>query len=146
MTDKSRIEGLVEAFESAAVSLRSLEVNHFSGHWAIEDAQKDLDQARAALVGEYERLEKVHRQFISDTVDRMECLPKCDSYGHEELCPVTNPMEAFRKLRAERDALRALLKEALPHIGCRITVTPSEVAVKDDLYDRIKAALKPASE
>lgn len=38
-------------------------------------------------------------QFLQDSTDDMECLPGCNSYGHEEICPVVNTAEAWRKLR-----------------------------------------------
>lgn len=59
-----------------------------------------IDGERRALLldpenGELNRL----RLFLKDTVEDMECLPECDSYGHAELCPVTNTVQAFRLLR-----------------------------------------------
>jgi len=59
---------------------------------------------------------KLHKQFMEDCSDDLECLPGCDAYGHAELCPQTNPMAAFRQLRAELKTQRELnrqLKERL---------------------------------
>jgi hypothetical protein len=51
-------------------------------------------------------------QFVQDICDdTFECLPKCDSYGHEENCPVTNPVAAFRQLIEERDTLKARIEK-----------------------------------
>lgn len=44
---------------------------------------------------------KLLRQYVDDTSDGFECLPKCDSYGHEDMCPVTNTVAAFRLLRGQ---------------------------------------------
>jgi hypothetical protein len=86
-----------------------------------KDAQVRVDgystwqDAACVLAGEVERLAndlKLSRGVVKDVFDDMECLPNCDSYGHEEECPDVNPMAAFRKLRQERDELRRLLLEA----------------------------------
>lgn len=56
------------------------------------------------------------RQYVADTSDGFECLPNCDSFGHEELCPVTNTVQAFRLLRerlADQDTVREAYCETL---------------------------------
>lgn len=72
---------------------------------------------------------EARQQFISDVSEGMECLPGCDSHGHEEGCPVADPMAAFRNLRenlqraeaqcerltvAARDAERVMAKHIYP--------------------------------
>lgn len=50
---------------------------------------------------------EIYKQYLSDTSEDMECLEGCDSYGHEDDCPVANPMAAFRKLRQWVDDLQS---------------------------------------
>ena len=50
---------------------------------------------------------EIYKQYLADTSEDMECLEGCDSYGHEDDCPVTNPMAAFRKLRQWIDDLQS---------------------------------------
>ena len=47
--------------------------------------------------GELARL----RLYLHDTSDGFECLPACDGNGHEDECPVTNVVAAFRLLRTQ---------------------------------------------
>jgi hypothetical protein len=54
-----------------------------------------------------EEAERALRAFITDTVEGMECLPKCDSYTHEEACPFANPVAAFRALRQQLSDAKA---------------------------------------
>ena len=54
-----------------------------------------------ALVDENDLLE----QCVKDTCEDMECLPSCDSYAHDECCPVANPIHAWRQLKAEVERL-----------------------------------------
>lgn len=48
----------------------------------------------------------VLKQLLKDTTDGMECLESCDSYGHDDLCPVAHPEIAWRKLREENEQLK----------------------------------------
>ena len=64
--------------------------------------QELLFPLRAPDTGELTTL----RLYLKDTSEDMECLPKCDSDGHEEFCPVTNVMAAFRLLREQLAALK----------------------------------------
>jgi hypothetical protein len=41
------------------------------------------------------------RAIVKDISDDMECAPTCNSHFHDELCPVTNPQQAWRDLRAK---------------------------------------------
>lgn len=77
-------------------------------------ARKAWQTAQAkmqARVAELEKDLKLSRAVVDDIFDDMECLPGCDSYGHETECPDVNPMAAFRKLRQERDELEAALQQ-----------------------------------
>jgi hypothetical protein len=51
----------------------------------------DLDHFARVRVA---TLEEAARIF-----DDYKCLPKCDSTGHEDLCPVANPASAIRALK-----------------------------------------------
>jgi hypothetical protein len=65
---------------------------------------------RSQLAAEKEEREKekaIHRQFVKDTVDQLECLPTCDEVGHAEMCPVCNEAEAWRILRLRLEAAEA---------------------------------------
>ena len=55
---------------------------------------------------EIERLKSSLKKFAGDVSDGFECLPNCDSYGHEELCPRTNPEAAWAQMQAELKELR----------------------------------------
>ena len=72
------------------------------GDWAISKI-RDLD-------AELQKVTASRKQFLDDCSDDMECLPECNSYGHQELCPVTNPAAAWRQLREELNQLRAMVK------------------------------------
>jgi len=70
------------------------------------------------LLGEAESLrtqlaisQQQFNQFVADTVEGMECLPDCDSEVHAELCPVTNPIKAFRSLHTQLADSRREVKE-----------------------------------
>jgi hypothetical protein len=61
-------------------------------------------------LGWQQRAETAEQRFkilAEDTSQGFECLPDCDSYGHNEQCPVANPLEAWKQLRAELAAAKA---------------------------------------
>jgi hypothetical protein len=72
---------------------------------------KKLKDKMKALEAENARL----HQFVKDTVEGFECLDTCDSYGHDDLCPVVNPVEAWRRLREENARLREAFLEYARH-------------------------------
>lgn len=101
------------------------------GHLTVSDARW--------IAGQLSKLE-THRQFMADVSEDMECPPECDSYGHRENCPVTNPMEAWRQLRSKLDHLRKALKRIeSPSIDCviegRIDVTKLRKIAMEALSD-----------
>lgn len=51
------------------------------------------------------------RQLIKDTVDGMECLETCNTYGHDERCPIAYPEYAWRILQEEKAELIKILEE-----------------------------------
>ena len=68
------------------------------------------------------------KQLIKDTVYGMECPEICDSYGHDENCPVANPEVAWRQLREENTRLRAeneLLLETIDALQPAIYIGPT---------------------
>jgi len=75
------------------------------------------------------------KQYLTDTSEDMECLERCDSYGHEEDCPVANPMAAFRKLRnrnkALEDVLRSLDEHGVNCPKCEIDILNHKKLVSD---------------
>lgn len=76
------------------------------------------------------------RQFAKDVSDDMECLDTCDSYGHDDLCPVANPVEAWRQLRQEK----AELVEALETLRNTCRGLPSKRKTWGDLVDACQKA------
>lgn len=64
----------------------------------------ELEKQRTRLREVEAELEK-KRQLILDYFEGLECLQSCDSYGHDDLCPVASPGDAMR-------AMRKLLLEA----------------------------------
>ena len=81
--------------DSSACDVQSLRTQLEQQDARLAEYQREFCAATDA--GELARM----RQYFHDTSDDMQCLEKCDSYGHEELCPVTNAMAAFRQLRAQ---------------------------------------------
>jgi len=93
---------------------------------AISDAwqsystcQKALTEARAQ-VEELTTQNRMLSQYLIDTSEGFECLPGCDSNGHDPTCPVSNPLLAWRltrrqvqELTSERDQARAELNKLL---------------------------------
>jgi hypothetical protein len=83
---------------------------------AHEEAANAWD---AALAEKEKQLE----QFLKDVSDDMECLPSCDSVAHDELCPKTNTVVAWRQLRdeiAEKDRDCERLKNVIDKYGINL--------------------------
>ena len=76
------------------------------------DVVRDLIEDIRRKNAEIERL----CSFVTDVSEDMECLPECDSHVHADLCPVTNPVEAWRMLRLEIERLKAGYSEAIEDI------------------------------
>jgi hypothetical protein len=51
-------------------------------------------------------------QYLMDTTQGFECLPACDSNGHETMCPVRNPVAAWRLIRRQVQELTSQLDDA----------------------------------
>jgi hypothetical protein len=82
-------------------------------------------------------------QYVNDTSDGFECLPSCDSNGHEEECPVTNVVAAFRILRqklAAKDAELALRLESKLKEASRSFDHDIDVSMKQN--ERLEAEIK----
>jgi hypothetical protein len=78
----------------------------------MTEQETDLVRRLGKIVADQlEELDRL-RQFVADTCAGFACLPECDSATHAELCPVGNPVEAWRQMRAERDRLRAGVTQA----------------------------------
>lgn len=67
--------------------------------------QRETDSLRAQLTAAQEALKAKTEEcerwqaVVKDTVEDMECVEGCDSYGHNEGCPVAYPAVAWRMLR-----------------------------------------------
>ena len=97
MTDTKRIRELLDRYKRMAnPALRSA--------CAVE-----IVDELPALLDENDLL----KQCVKDTCEDMECLPSCDSYAHDECCPVANPIHAWRQLKAEVERLRKYEQVAL---------------------------------
>lgn len=79
------------------------------------------------------------RQYVADTSDGFECETGCDSYGHTELCPVTNTVQAFRLLRERLAALEQANKE-----GWETATQENDVAFQ--AVQKLKAAQERLAE
>jgi hypothetical protein len=114
--DDERLEKFVEDFRYAKpYDYMRLIIDSLRA--ALED--RDFDKANAVT---YQRMtdrvcterdaavkeRDIYKDFINGD-GNFPCLPECDSFGHDELCPHVNPPQAFRNLRAERDAANAEL-------------------------------------
>lgn len=107
---------------------------------------EQLVAERNHLQAEVDQLRHLWKLHCEDLMQGMECLPKCDSYGHEDGCPVNNPKEAFRKLRqqlADQRAEIADLRTTRDHIEKQLNKDLSnqraEIEHLDGLADRLKA-------
>ena len=74
-------------------------IDQIASRLAAEERVKELEAKHDRLRADFDALCK-------DTVDGMECLPTCDSYGHDDACPVAYPVNAWRLLRAELEKAR----------------------------------------
>ncbi len=72
------------------------------------------------------------RQYLTDTCEDMECLDGCTSHGHEDDCPVTNPMAAFRQLKEMIDEARKYMTDA--HAGTVRNITPLQALQEQASY------------
>ena len=90
--------------------------------WLLSESRLETYEILAECQAEIARLEyndKLFKIFREDVGDGFECLPGCNSHGHEDACPVTNPHVAWRQLRAEM-AQAAPKLEFCPFCGGRI--------------------------
>ena len=85
------------------------------------------------------------RTFLADTTEDMECLDGCDSYGHEEDCPVVNPFAAWRNLRTKLEKAeqeRGMLTDA----ACKIRQMCSDAETGTLFIAPVLAALDATTE
>lgn len=67
------------------------------------EAANSLVAAIIRLTAHYKREAEQLRRVIND---QFECLPKCDSYGHEEECPNVNFTAAYEQCMKARDGYK----------------------------------------
>lgn len=102
----------------------------------------DLVESDAALRAKIEALEKDRDKYQAlllqscrDNIEdfKVQCKPKCDSYGHEEDCPAAYPGLVCDEMRLELAALRAMveaLEKALQVQGRNATQAANYYAAK----------------
>ena len=52
------------------------------------------------IIREQRRIIGLRDQFVADTCEGFDCLPTCNSDCHDELCPLTNPIVAWRQMQS----------------------------------------------
>jgi prefoldin subunit 5 len=85
---------------------------------AISDAwetynkcQETLTEAQAQ-VQELSTQNRMLSQYLMDTSVGFECLSGCGANGHEAMCPVSNPVAAWRLIRDQVQELTSQLDQA----------------------------------
>ncbi len=71
----------------------------YLGVWNREGDPEDtafVDEVRALMVEN-----TAYIKTLADVFDDMECLPTCDSYGHDDECPAVYGDKAFSRLRKQ---------------------------------------------
>jgi DNA repair exonuclease SbcCD ATPase subunit len=101
--------------------------------YELAELARTLERSLAQAVRE----RNTYQEIVRDTCADMECLPGCDSWGHEELCPVTNPQAAWRDLRSR---LTAAEQKIALYAACMNT------GGADELHARLSAAEQRAGE
>ena len=109
-----------------------------------------------ATTPELASLRKENARYKAILDEGPECLPGCDSFAHEELCPYVNPKEAFDALRKELEEAREVLRlvqwggdaewceackqhEDRGHeSGCRLAALLSRPAPADGEQERVR--------
>lgn len=95
---------------------------------AMELAEQHDEEQIASLEAQVEKVQhdnSIWKLLVTDMSEGFECLPDCNSHGHESECPVTDPPSAFRLLRKRITELEAQLAHVMEtyrpihNVGCR---------------------------
>ena len=73
--------------------------------------QEEFVEARNQIQ-ELTKQNEMLSQYLMDTSVGFECLPSCNSNGHDNTCPVKNPVAAWRLTRQEVTDLKSRLEKA----------------------------------
>ena len=94
---------LISYHEGKAKSYAHRAINHDGDRLRERFHRRAAETLRVLACANEELKERVGlmETYLKDTTEDLECLSGCDSYSHEIDCPVTNPMAAFRELRAQ---------------------------------------------
>ena len=85
---------------------------------AISDAWQTYNTCREALTEAQAQVQELATQnhmlsqYLIDTSEGFECLPGCNSNGHETMCPVSNPLVAWRLIRSQLQEVTSRLNQA----------------------------------
>ena len=107
-----------EVIETFQQQLQDFEKENAVLREAISDAWQTHTTCQQALaeaqsqVSELTTQNRMLSQYLMDTSEGFECLPGCDSNGHEQTCPVSNPVVAWRLIRDQAQDLKSQLEQA----------------------------------
>lgn len=93
------------------IGAKTISESNANAEWtaAIHNAFPQIVEGVTALL----EWDTARDKLLSEYFDREQfnCLEGCDSFGHEDLCPVTNPMEAYYELLRRNTTLREGVEE-----------------------------------
>lgn len=108
-------EAVVETFRQ---QIQDFEKENASLRDAISDAWQTYNTCREALTEAQAQVQELATQnhmlsqYLIDTSEGFECLPGCNSNGHETMCPVSNPLVAWRLIRSQLQEVTSRLNQA----------------------------------
>ena len=107
-----------EVIETLRQQLKDFEKENAVLREAISDAWQTHTRCQQALTEAQTQVEELTgqnrmlSQYLLDTSQGFECLPGCNLDGHEETCPVRNPVVAWRLIRDQVQDLTSQLNQA----------------------------------
>ena len=119
------VESPEEVIDTLRQQLQDFEKENAILREAISDAWQTHTTCQQALVEAQSQVQELTEQnrmlsqYLVDTSEGFECLPGCDSNGHEPTCPVRNPVVAWRLIRDQLQDLRSQLDQAKVEVQAR---------------------------
>ncbi len=108
--NSQRANSMRETYKDKRYIAKLVAVEYEDDEEGLMDRSKEYDdEYHKRTIDNLERQLTTHKTLLKDICDDMDCLPKCDSFDHEELCPVVNPNAAWRTLRNQLADLRGLV-------------------------------------
>lgn len=100
--DKEHYEERIKQAVKEAL-LKHCECESWSAYKLIDKACADgFAEGRKQGAFECRHAKEIALEEAAKVADSGDCLQKCDSYGHEELCPVVHPGNAIRALKDKK--------------------------------------------